>query len=175
MQSMPTLPECSPRRQRKIGAAVVHYSTDYVFDGSKRTPYDEADSVAPINVYGKTKLAGEQAVCAAGVPHLIFRTGVGLLHPRPEFSSDDLTLGDRKGRVKSGSRPIWGTDLEPGYCGGDGEDSGSTHEPRQFSSKFTFACQRNLPPDCGWRDYLVRLCPCHPRRSRSSVASGRVV
>jgi len=59
---------------KKIGAAVIHYSTDYVFDGSKRTPYDEADSAAPINVYGKTKLAGEQAVCAAGVPHLIFRT-----------------------------------------------------------------------------------------------------
>lgn len=59
---------------KKIGAAVIHYSTDYVFDGSKRTPYDEADSAAPINVYGKTKLAGEQAVCASGVPHLIFRT-----------------------------------------------------------------------------------------------------
>jgi dTDP-4-dehydrorhamnose reductase len=59
---------------KKIGAAVVHYSTDYVFDGSKRTPYDEADPAAPINVYGKTKLAGEQAVRAADVPHLIFRT-----------------------------------------------------------------------------------------------------
>ena len=59
---------------KKIGAAVVHYSTDYVFDGSKRTPYEEADSGAPINLYGKTKLAGEQAVVAAGVPHLIFRT-----------------------------------------------------------------------------------------------------
>ena len=58
----------------KIAAAVVHYSTDYVFDGSKRTPYVEADSAAPINVYGKTKLAGERAVRAAGVPHLIFRT-----------------------------------------------------------------------------------------------------
>ena len=58
----------------KIGAAVVHYSTDYVFDGSKRTPYVEGDSAAPINVYGKTKLAGERAVRAAGVPHMIFRT-----------------------------------------------------------------------------------------------------
>ena len=59
---------------KKIGAAVVHYSTDYVFDGAKRTPYEEADLGVPINVYGKTKLAGEQAVHAAGVPHLIFRT-----------------------------------------------------------------------------------------------------
>ena len=59
---------------KKIGAAVVHYSTDYVFDGSKRTPYEEVDTAVPINVYGKTKLAGEQAVRATGVPHLIFRT-----------------------------------------------------------------------------------------------------
>ena len=58
----------------KIGAAIVHYSTDYVFDGSKTTPYDETDSCAPLNVYGKTKLAGEQAIRASGVPHLIFRT-----------------------------------------------------------------------------------------------------
>ena len=156
---------------KKIGAAVIHYSTDYVFDGSKRTPYDEADSAAPINVYGKTKLTGEQAVCAAGVPHLIFRTAWVYSTRGRNFLSDDLTLGDRKGRVKSGSRPIWDTYLEPGYCGGDGEDSGSTYEPRQFSSKFILARQRNLPPDCGWRDDLVRLRPCHPRRSRSSFAS----
>ena len=59
---------------KKIGAALVHYSTDYVFDGSKTTPYDEADSTAPINAYGRTKLAGELAIRATGVLHLIFRT-----------------------------------------------------------------------------------------------------
>ena len=59
---------------KKIGAVLVHYSTDYVFDGAKRLPYDEADSANPINVYGKTKLAGEQAIRGSGVPHLIFRT-----------------------------------------------------------------------------------------------------
>jgi len=67
-------PEVLAEEAKKIGAAVVHYSTDYVFDGSKRTPYEEADTAVPINVYGKTKLAGEQAVQATGVPHLIFRT-----------------------------------------------------------------------------------------------------
>jgi dTDP-4-dehydrorhamnose reductase len=58
----------------KIGAALIHYSTDYVFDGSKRTPYQETDLAAPINVYGRTKLAGEQAVSASRAPYLIFRT-----------------------------------------------------------------------------------------------------
>jgi dTDP-4-dehydrorhamnose reductase len=59
---------------KKIGATLLHYSTDYVFDGTKRVPYDEADSANPINIYGKTKFAGEQAIRSSGVPHLIFRT-----------------------------------------------------------------------------------------------------
>jgi dTDP-4-dehydrorhamnose reductase len=58
----------------KIGALLVHYSTDYVFDGKKVEPYDEADPPNPLNVYGSTKLAGEKAVRRSGVPHLIFRT-----------------------------------------------------------------------------------------------------
>jgi dTDP-4-dehydrorhamnose reductase len=58
----------------KLGAAIVHYSTDYVFDGTKQGAYTESDPPCPLNVYGRTKLAGEQAIAAAGVPHLIFRT-----------------------------------------------------------------------------------------------------
>jgi dTDP-4-dehydrorhamnose reductase len=59
---------------KKIGATLLHYSTDYVFDGTKRVPYEEADSANPINIYGKTKFAGEQAIRSSGIPHLIFRT-----------------------------------------------------------------------------------------------------
>src|SRR6266849_8772110 len=59
---------------KKTGAALVHYSTDYVFDGRERSPRLETDPPRPINVYGKTKLAGEQAIRLAGIPHFIFRT-----------------------------------------------------------------------------------------------------
>lgn len=59
---------------QKIGATLLHYSTDYVFDGTKKVPYDEADPANPVNIYGKTKFAGEEAIRSSGVPHLIFRT-----------------------------------------------------------------------------------------------------
>ena len=59
---------------RTLGALLVHYSTDYVFDGCKTAPYVEADTPNPQSVYGRTKLTGEQAIAAAGCRALIFRT-----------------------------------------------------------------------------------------------------
>jgi dTDP-4-dehydrorhamnose reductase len=59
---------------QKLGAGLIHFSTDYVFDGLKQTPYVETDDANPRNVYGETKHAGEEAIRAAGIPHLIFRT-----------------------------------------------------------------------------------------------------
>ena len=56
------------------GALLVHYSTDYVFDGNKATPYVESDTPAPQSVYGRTKLAGEQAIAAVNCRSVIFRT-----------------------------------------------------------------------------------------------------
>ena len=59
---------------QRLGGALVHYSTDYVFDGMKSQPYVEDDPINPLGVYGASKLAGERAIQAVGVPHLIFRT-----------------------------------------------------------------------------------------------------
>lgn len=59
---------------RVLGACLVHYSTDYVFDGRKDAPYDECDAPHPLSSYGRSKLAGERAVAAAGGQHLTLRT-----------------------------------------------------------------------------------------------------
>jgi len=59
---------------KRLGAALIHYSTDYVFDGEKQDAYLESDLTNPQNAYGRTKLAGEQAIAATGANHLVLRT-----------------------------------------------------------------------------------------------------
>ncbi|MBP1206658.1 dTDP-4-dehydrorhamnose reductase [Duganella sp. 1411] len=67
-------PGLMAREAKLLGAAMVHYSTDYVFDGADPAPRVEDDPTGPLNVYGASKLAGERAIAEAGIPHLIFRT-----------------------------------------------------------------------------------------------------
>ena len=59
---------------KKAGASLIHYSTDYVFDGRSETPYREEDTTCPLNIYGESKLAGEKSIAEAGIPYLILRT-----------------------------------------------------------------------------------------------------
>lgn len=69
-----TTPGVLAREAQALGALLVHYSTDYVFDGSGTAPRGEQDAVAPLSVYGQTKLEGEQLIAASGCRYLIFRT-----------------------------------------------------------------------------------------------------
>lgn len=69
-----TAPAILAEEARRSGALLVHYSTDYVFDGTKTRPYTESDTPNPLSIYGQTKLGGEQAIQASGCEHLILRT-----------------------------------------------------------------------------------------------------
>lgn len=69
-----TAPAVMAEDAARRGTLLVHYSTDYVFDGTKAGPYEESDGPNPLNAYGRSKLAGEEAVQASGAGHLILRT-----------------------------------------------------------------------------------------------------
>lgn len=96
---------------KTLGALFVHYSTDYVFDGEKGEPYTEADMPNPINIYGQSKLAGEQAVESVGGKYLIFRTSwvyslrrVSFVTKVLEWSRSNKTLRIVSDQVSS---PTW--------------------------------------------------------------------
>jgi dTDP-4-dehydrorhamnose reductase len=67
-------PRVLAQEAKNLGATIVHFSTDYVFDGGKKQPYVETDPTNPLNAYGRSKLAGEVAIRDSGASHLIFRT-----------------------------------------------------------------------------------------------------
>jgi dTDP-4-dehydrorhamnose reductase len=105
------------RAAAEAGARVVHVSTDYVFDGSKREPWVESDPVAPLQAYGRTKLAGEQAVAAANPDHAIVRTAWLFGAGGPNFVETMLRLGGERDEVAvvtdQHGGPTWTRHLSP--------------------------------------------------------------
>jgi dTDP-4-dehydrorhamnose reductase len=93
-------PALLAKEASRIGAALLHYSTDYVFDGTKTAPYEESDRPSPLNAYGRTKLAGEQAVSESGVAHLIFRTAWVYSTRRQNFLLTILRLSTEREELK---------------------------------------------------------------------------
>ena len=85
---------------RRLGALLIHYSTDYVFDGTKPAPYTEDDVPAPLSAYGRSKHTGELAIAASGARHLIFRTSwVYGLHGA-NFMKTMLRLGRERDELR---------------------------------------------------------------------------
>ncbi len=84
----------------RLGVPLIHYSTDYVFDGSATVPYQEDDATAPQSVYGRTKLAGEQAVTAMAKAYLVFRTSWLYGNRRQNFLSTMLRLARERDELR---------------------------------------------------------------------------
>ena len=85
---------------RELGALLVHYSTDYVFDGSGSAPRGEEAATAPLGVYGRTKLEGEQAIQASGCAHLILRTSWVYAARGGNFAKTMLRLAAEREQLK---------------------------------------------------------------------------
>lgn len=85
---------------RTLGIPVIQLSTDYVFDGAKASPYVEADPVGPINAYGRSKLAGEEAVAAANPDHVILRTSWVYAAEGKNFLRTMLRLAEERDEVR---------------------------------------------------------------------------
>lgn len=83
----------------EVGALLVHYSTDYVFDGSGTAPWNEDAPTGPLSVYGQTKLDGEHSIAAAGARHLIFRTSWVYAARGANFAKTMLRLAQERDRL----------------------------------------------------------------------------
>jgi dTDP-4-dehydrorhamnose reductase len=96
----------------RLGALLVHYSTDYVFDGAKPTAYTESDTPNPLNVYGRTKLAGEQAIQTTGVAHYILRSSWVYAAEGANFLNTILRLARERPELRivndQTGAPTWG-------------------------------------------------------------------
>ena len=89
-------PAVLARAAREHGATLVHYSTDYVFDGSGSSPWREGDATGPLSVYGATKLAGEEAIRKSGCAHLVLRTSWVHSARGGNFARTMLKLGSER-------------------------------------------------------------------------------
>jgi len=95
-----TAPKVIAEEAEKLKIPLIHYSTDYIFDGEKKTPYKENDTPNPLNVYGESKLLGEQAIQQTIEQHLIIRTSWAYSHRGNNFLNTMLKLFQTQNQIK---------------------------------------------------------------------------
>jgi len=147
------LPGCLARWARRNDSRILHYSTDYVFDGAASTPYTETDPPSPQSVYGESKLAGETALRSAGCKHIVLRTSWVYSSHGKNFVLSMLDLAKRglNLNIVDDQRgcPTWARNLAivsdeaiRAWCGSGSEDhSGVFHYcDDEALSWYDFAC-----------------------------------
>jgi dTDP-4-dehydrorhamnose reductase len=180
-------PAVMAQEAAKLGAAMVQYSTDYVFDGTKAGAYVETDEANPINVYGRSKLAGEQAVAMAGIAHLILRTSWVFGLRGNNFLPTMLRLGRERGALSvvndQFGAPTWcrtvadttALVLAQARAGGPGwweRNSGVYHLTSQGQAswfEFTQAIMAHAGIECNLTPISAAAWPAAARRPANSV------
>jgi dTDP-4-dehydrorhamnose reductase len=159
-------PKVLAQEAARLGALLVHYSTDYVFDGTKATAYTEEDEPAPLGVYGESKLAGDRAIMTSGSAHLIFRTswvyaarGRNFMLTMLRLARERETLrvvNDQRG-VPTPARLIATTTASVlGQCAGEGGFS----LPEQRSGVYNLTARGVA----SWYEFARRILELDPRR-----------
>lgn len=144
---------------KRLGSVLVHYSTDYVFDGNKAAPYTETDTPNPQSVYGSTKYAGEQAVRATGCKHLILRTSWVFGVHGGNFVKTILRLAKERSELRivadQYGAPTWARDLAQATA-----TSLSCWMGKDLDSKFCGVYHLTAAGRTNWHEYaeeIVRL------------------
>ena len=143
---------------RACDALFVHYSTDYVFDGEGSTPYREDESPNPINVYGESKLKGEERVLEEAPGAIVLRTGWVYGLRGSNFLRTMLRLAHEREEFTSGERPARSTNLEPLHCASHGHDSVPTTRWVALAGRGRWKTGR-IPRHVWGSDDLVRVRP----------------
>ncbi len=143
-------PRAMAEEAAALGAKLVHYSTDYVFDGTKATPYVEEDATGPRNVYGASKLAGEEGIAEAGGEFIILRTSWVYSNHGANFLKTMLRLRTERPEL----RIVADQHGAPTSADAIADSHGADSEGRR-SGKLD---KRGVSHDCGGRDDLVWIC-----------------
>ena len=148
-------------------ARLIHFSTDYVFDGGKREPYVESDSANPISVYGESKLAGEQNVLAVQDRHLIVRVSWIFGPDRPSFIDGMIKRAQENEEVDAVadkfSAPTYTDDIAEMLvvvAVGDGTQPGVTDPDYNAASEYKGILHFTSAGECSWQEYAQWALDC---------------
>ena len=148
-------------------ARLIHFSTDYVFDGGKREPYVESDSANPISVYGESKLAGEQNVLAVQDRHLIVRVSWIFGPDRPSFIDGMIKRAQENEEVDAVadkfSAPTYTDDIAEMLvvvAVGDGTQPGVTDPGYNAVSDYNGILHFTNAGECSWQEYAQWALDC---------------